>query len=1226
MSDKISQRRANALAAFARLTVKENQRRFPPQNGVEGSWLTSERREQIKAEQLAYAKPYQEEYDPELHNNGNSRPEEDLEELDQDIETLTATSTIDQSEVDNLIDAACTSIGRNDLIASLAGVRSRRIKPQPVTSAKLPPAPSISAQSTSSRSVIDFDKTSTVMPPPSADNDSVNIRGSLDVIYKHFFADLNFKFNQELPVFKTKQNIINSIKSYSVTLVEGATGCGKTTQVPAYILQDGIMDSRADRVPLIYVTQPRKIAAKSIAQRVCDEHNWELGSLVGFQVGLHKCAGPDTLLVFCTAGVLLQKLIAEKSLQGFSHIIVDEAHERDADTDLLLMMIRTLMRREKSSFRLIVMSATMNMSKLKSYFTFRTNYGHNTIITPSICKIDHEKKVTRVQTLYFDKLKVSFNIDENVPEFELDQPILFDECLRSAAKIIIEIIPHLDTFSEATKSTLVFLPGLAEICKLHGLLKKAEEYLEIIPLHSCIAYHDQLKVFESARAGRRKVILATNIAESSITVPDAGFIIDFCLTKVLMKDELTRFPVLKLQWSSQDKSIQRAGRTGRCCPGKVFRMVTNNFFKEFQPYATPELLLAPLELSVLRVKSFDMGQVKGLLAVVLDPPQESDIRTAILELKQIGALTGAFGGKFTAEDGDLTELGKVIANLPIDVHLSKLIVLAAAFDVVEQAIVIAACLSTNRTVVKHMYGRMLESYDNKLRWANGSFSDLFVSLDVYNEFKYYKEEQQKSHEWLDTFCRKKKLDERKLFEVSALVEELKGRLEQLNIEICEQPNRTRNKLEDEFLLKIAFCGAFYPNYFISQEIDPDLVRRDCCGYDPAKTVILHNFPVNNVPLYYQQIMDQLQEVVQCRFEFIADCSRALLIMDSNESMIPDENTPAVIQNKDLVHLSEGVPKPVYRAIKQGEAERVWIQQYQEEAAYERMQPYLDYRRQFVIHHRLPPPWLKVIGDRPVNNNHLLEATDEEYEELTRTDFSLEVAFQNEQEQEDRREIRRLLDAERRNDKDDMESDIFKKEVKWIRGPTSPIRVSFLPILEKSRSFNVDIDPLSVNSILLDPRYGEKNRQMLVAASVSQTPLRNRVIARDTTLMPRISGLTELMALMFSPMRKLELDEEDLNCLDSCVFGIGWDENGHPVDKDYEVTLEAEVEVTNDDIGLIDGARSHIMDLINRLTVKNPGAPRAEIQQRLRDIVLTLVRKRRPLRKKHIVVPKPRPLI
>lgn len=1175
--------------------------------------MTSERREQNRIQQLAYAKQYQDEYNPSLSSFDDARPEERIDELDQEPEEVLAPSTsIDPSEVDNLLDEACKSIDRPDIMASLAALRSRKV---PTTS---PPAPpSTSAQSVSSRSVVDFELTSTIMPPPTVPNEIEDIQSTLADVRKQYFQ--HFKLNSELPIYPFKAHIINSITSYSITLIEGSTGCGKTTQVPTYILEQCVMNHRADRSPLIYVTQPRRIAAKSIAQRVCNEHDWELGNLVGFQVGLHKLCGPESMLVFCTAGVLLQKLINEKSLKSFSHIIVDEAHERDADTDLLLMMIRTLMRQERSSFRLIVMSATMNMDKLKSYFTFKTGYG---LITPSICKIEYTKKLTSLQVVYYDKLRGSFDLEDPMPEFEYDQPTLHEECLSAAAKVVIDVIPHLDTFSEATKSTLVFLPGLAEICKLHSLLRRGEEYLEIIPLHSCIAYHDQMKVFEPARPGRRKVILATNIAESSITVPDAGFIIDFCLTKVLMKDELTRFPVLKLQWSSQDKSIQRAGRTGRCCPGKVFRMVSSNFYNLFMPYATPELLLAPLELSVLRVKTFDMGEVKALLAVVLDPPPEDDIRTAILELKQIGALHGAYKGRYTAEDGDLTELGKILACLPIDVHLSKLIVLASAFDVVEDAIVIAACLSTNRTVVKQIYGKMLESYDNKLKWANGSYSDLFVSLDVFNEFIYYKEEQKKSQMWLDTFCQKKLLDERKLFEVSILVDELKQRLEQMNIQLTEQPNRTRNRLEDEFMLKIALCGAFYPCYFLSQEIDAEIVRRDCCGYDPTKTVILHNFPVNYVPLYYQQVIDQIQRDVKCKIEFIADVSRALLVIDSDENMIPDENTPEVLQNRDLVDLAYGIAKAVYRVIKLGESRKIWIRPYQDDAAFVRINPYQEARRSFTSQSRLPPPWLKIVSDRAANNDRLLDADDDEFEILTRSDYSLEVDFQKDQDLQDRKELNRLNQAEHSYNREEMESEIFKRELKWVRGPTSPIRVNFLPVLEKSRNYNLDIDPLSVNSILLDPRYKEKNRQMLVAASVTQNPMRSRVIARDTTLMPNIPGLAELMALLFSPTRKLEFETSDQKSLKSCVFGIGWDETGEPVDEDYEVRLEPEVEINEVDLELIEEARLRITKLINMLSVASVGAPRAEVQQKLRDIVLILVRKRRASRK---ITQEPEPL-
>lgn len=1076
--------------------------------------------------------------------------------------------------------------------------------------------------SSRTNSVADFELTSTVRAPTEADNEEYTSNVSASDLKKDFF--LGYKQTTTLPIHASRRYLINSINSYSTVIIEGATGTGKTTQVPMYILEDAILDKKQDRSPIIYVTQPRRIAARSIAQRICDEHGWEVGSIVGYQVGLDKNVGPQTVLVFCTAGVLLQKLITEKSLKNYSHIIIDEAHERDADTDLLMMMIRTLMRSEMCFFRLIIMSATMDMGKLKNYFTFRTNYGHRALKTPSICKIDLEKKPTAIQLVYFDKLRSTFNIEAlPLPIFDLDEPDLSEESLRGAAKIIIDVIPHLDTYCEATKSTLVFLPGLAEIHRMHRLLKHAEKFLDIIPLHSCISTQDQIQVFLPSRPGCRKVILATNIAESSITVKDVGFIVDFCLTKVLMKDEITGFPTLKLQWSTVDKCTQRAGRTGRCCPGKVFRMVSFEFFKNFGQYAQPELLTGPLELSVLRIKNFQMGEVKTLMQAVVDPPPLNDIRIAVLELKQIGALSSTFDGKLDDLDGDLTELGKVISALPIDVHLSKLIVLASALDVLEDAIVVAACLSTNRTVVKHLYARELESYENKLNWARGSHSDLFVALDVYREFSDIRRQRGKDMRWLESFCSSKNLDDRKLYEVSSMVEELVSRLKQLNILIVDQPNRQRDSNEDELMLKIAFCGAFYPNYFLTIPMEAVEIEKELCGLDPANTVILHNFPINSTPLYRTQVLDQFENFTAKDKDYLVDTSRAYMVFNNDALMQEDYTSEIAIKTEGVIMRGPAVSRSVHLAVHYGNFQNIYVREYQENPSLERMVYYEQRRRTLEnsLGDKLLPARTKLVVGRRADNTRLLNASADDYGKVMAQHYYYEVEFNQRQDADDRKVLHELekkegeyVQIERKNFKDGKnnigvsEHDLFKSSYRQIHGPTSPIKISFKSILCKSSGYTVDVDPQSVNSILLDTDYKKPRRQMLVAASVGQTR-KNRVLARDTTLMPNIRGLPSIMALLFSQYYRM-IYNEHMKCFGGAVFGIGWDQDDNPISSNYEIELGFDVYISQNDIELINEARQKISKLIRITEVVNPGAPHSRMQQELRQIILTLIGKHR----------------
>lgn len=1115
---------------------------------------------------------------------------------------------------------------QSGILARLNSYRGRRKFDSNSSSSRLSDnlAPSAQAQPPSlppPSTCADFERTSTIMPPTELQAGEFESNVDIDEIKRLYFS--RYQSNTSLPIYHQRKQIINSINSYSVVIIEGVTGCGKTTQVPMYILEDAILNKTSQRSPVIYVTQPRRIAARSIADRICNEHDWDLGSLVGYQVSLEKVVGPQTVLVFCTAGVLLQKIIQEKSLKNYTHIIIDEAHERDADTDLLMMMIRKLMLQEMSLFRLIVMSATMDIEKLKRYFTFKTKYGHQSLITPSHIRATDMRAPTNLQVFYLDKLKQAFEVDEEIPAFDIDEPDLKDGCLNAAVELIINVIPRMDNFSEESKSTLVFLPGLAEIFKLDRKLRenpKTDDSLDIFPLHSCLTVIDQLKIFKPSRPGCRKVILATNIAESSITLTDVGFIVDFCLTKTLMKDNLTRFPTLKLLWATNDKCTQRAGRTGRCCAGKVFRMVPIKFYQNFRQYAEPELLTAPLELSALRVKNFGMGDIEALLAVVLDPPPYKEIRTAVLELKQIGALSATYKGQLSDIDGDLTELGRIISILPIDVRLSKLIVIASVFDVLEDAIVVAACLSTNRTVVRYLYeydGFQTESYETQLDWSKGTESDLFVSLNCYKAFKSLKEDRGKGDRWLAAWCNKNFLDERKLQDVDAMVTEIEDRLKNVNIlTSLERPNLDRDANMDYLMLKLAFCAAFYPNYFLTEKLDAQRIQKELGGLDPTKTVAMCNLPINQVPLYKNQLTKRFENSVCHNVDYIADCSRALIVLKDEDKLCsegPDRIAEALDEGTyKILEQSREIPKAMYMALKMADnigIETIEIREYKERVALERME-YYNEQRDIVkqqLAPRLAPTKMLLVDDRPADNSRLIEATDEQYVAIMDSEYYIEVEFNQAQAIADEHELAEL-EAEEAISTNDLNHEVFESKYRRVRGPLSPIRMSFRSVLVKSQGFSVEIDRQSVNTILLDPEYEKDRRQMLVAASVTQS-LKGKVVARDTTLMPNIRGLPSLMTLLFAQYYRLIYNDK-MQCIAGGIFGIGWDSCDEPIDRDYEVILGFDIHITPDDIALINRARQMISELLKFTEIANVGKPQATMQDDLRKVILALIRRRR----------------
>lgn len=873
-----------------------------------------------------------------------------------------------------------------------------------------------------------LDKVSTQMPAteylPTDYQSNVSSR-DLKMTY---FKD--YKIVNNLPIYQHRTQIINSIICYNVVIIEGATGCGKTTQVPMYILEDAILENPSDKAPVIYVTQPSQIAARSIAERICNEHNWPIPSVVGYQFDHEEQVGPHSVLVFCTAGVLLQKIIQEKSLTSYTHIIIDEAHERDADTDLLLMMIRKLMVTVTiPNFRLIVMSATIKTVKLRNYFSFKTRSGTVQNTSPCFIKVGQDKEPNNIHIVYLDKLNVSFGVNMAIPEFDMENPELYEDCLKAAVELITKVVPRLDNNNEKPKSTLVFLPDLEDISRLDQMIRAqpgAVGFFDIIPLHSCLTEQitEQIKVSEPAR---RKVILATNIAESSITLTDVGFVVDFCLTKIIMRDNTTRFPILKLIWSTREKSTQRAGRTGRCCPGKVFRMVPVDFYKTFRPFAEPGLLTAPLEQSVLRVKNFQMGEIKAMFAIALDPPPSNELRSAVSELKRTGALAATYKGHLSDIDGDLTELGRIMSALPIDVHLSKLIVVASVLDVLEDAIIVAAFLSTNRTATRYMYENSISTYNIKLQWERGSHSDLLVILNCYKAFKELKDERGKADRLLASWCDKNHLDEREFHNVDSMVTEIIARLRNFNIFTdIDRPSRERDEDMDNLMLKIAFCAAFYPNYFLTDKLD---------GRDAHE-------------LYELEVRERDQR---------------------------DENQ-------------------------------------------------LD-------HH------------------------------------------------------------------------IFKSTYKRVRGPDSPIRMSFRSVLTKSVGFNVEIDGQSVNSILLDPEYEKDRRQMLVAAAVTQTK-NGRVMARDTTLMPNIRGMPTLMALLFSRYYRLVYNTRT-DAIAGAIFGIDVYSEGQNLD-----CIGFDIHVTPYDIALINSARRFMSQLLKFTEIHNAGLPQAKMQSDLRKIIMELMQRPR----------------
>ncbi|XP_049877718.1 probable ATP-dependent RNA helicase spindle-E [Pectinophora gossypiella] len=744
------------------------------------------------------------------------------------------------------------------------------------------------------------------------------------------YSKYSFKKKEDtnkLAIDEYKQEILDRIGGFPVVIIEGPTGCGKTTQVPQWILDDCYQKRKPCK---IIVTQPRKIAAISIARRVAQERGWDVGGLVGFQVGLQKETSPDTRISYVTTGVLLQKLVAAKTMNEYTHIILDEVHERGQEMDFLLLVVKRLLYTVSPRVKVILMSATFRKMAFADYF----NISEDHIPQMASCiEIVKKEPTFSVKTFYLNNLtKFGSILQQATPR---DEPSIATEMHHLVIKLLnaFEMIDKQEDRYESRAnadlpSVLVFLPGINEIEELYthlndmtlraklGDAESAKYKWWVLPLHSTITADEQVRVFQRAPPGSRKIILATNIAESSITVPDIKYVIDYCLIKMLVADPSTNFTSLQLCWASKTNCEQRAGRAGRVRDGRVYRLVTDKFYDNFNQECRPEILRCPLERLVLLAKMLDIGPPADTLALAMDPPDMSNIHRTILVLKEMGALKKTLNDVWSASDGDITYLGRVMAKLPLDVRASKLIMLGHIYGCLEESIIMAASMSVKNMFSFHFRER-LNGYNSKLTWADGSTSDCIAFYNVYkvwnhlNQQKYFEQSGQNEVQWARRFF----LQVRSLRELRDLVRELKMRLSREGIEV-QKESSPWDRTEQALVLKIIMAGAVYPQYFVQVSQNEDREReavRTLGGHDPRNTVYLKNFPDNQPGEIYaasikKAVMKQIGDEPRVTFEKLSP-KVYLTFSDANMKSSKDNAT------KTDPTIPGQVVLPVYKAIK-----------------------------------------------------------------------------------------------------------------------------------------------------------------------------------------------------------------------------------------------------------------------------------------------------------------------
>ncbi len=447
-------------------------------------------------------------------------------------------------------------------------------------------------------------------------------------------------FPPELPIAAHLDEIRRALESHRVVIVAGETGSGKTTQLPKLCLDAGY-GVRG----MIGHTQPRRIAARAVARRIAEELGVSLGGEVGYAVRFSDQTSDDTLIKVMTDGLLLNEITGDRELSNYEVLIVDEAHERSLNIDFLLGYLTTLLRR-RADLKLIVTSATIDVE------AFARHFGDAPVVQVG-------GRGYPVEVVY----RPSEQPDR-------DQSLEILDAIRDAERRPLR----------GANDILVFLAGEREIHETSKLLRRElRERYDILPLYARLPTAEQQRIFSSG--GRRRIVLATNVAETSLTVPNIGFVVDpgyARLSRYSYRSKLQRLPIERISQASAD---QRKGRCGRVAPGVCYRLYSEADHLSQPVYTDPEIRRTNLAAVVLQMRAFELGDIATF--PFLDPPEPRAVRDAVTLLGELGAL-----------DSDrLTSAGRTMARLPIDPRLARMLVEAAKQGALAELLVIASGLA-----------------------------------------------------------------------------------------------------------------------------------------------------------------------------------------------------------------------------------------------------------------------------------------------------------------------------------------------------------------------------------------------------------------------------------------------------------------------------------------------------------------------------------------------------
>lgn len=538
---------------------------------------------------------------------------------------------------------------------------------------------------------------------------------------------------KSLPVYPYRESLIEAIREHQVIIIEGETGSGKTTQIPQYLHEAGFTKGRMK----IGCTQPRRVAAMSVAARVSEEMGTKLGNEVGYSIRFEDCCSERTIIKYMTDGMLLREFLGEPDLAGYSVLIIDEAHERTLHTDVLFGLVKDIARFRKD-LKLLISSATLDADKFSQFFD-----------DAPIFRIPGRRFPVNI---YYTK----------APEADY---------LEATVVTVLQI--HV---TQPPGDILVFLTGQEEIETSQELLQERTRKLGskineliILPIYANLPSDLQAKIFEPTPPGGRKVVLATNIAETSLTIDGIIYVIDPGFCKQKSYNPRTGMESLVVTPISKASANQRAGRAGRVAAGKCFRLFTAWAYKnELEENTIPEIQRTNLGNVVLLLKSLGINDL--IHFDFMDPPPAE---TLIIALEQLYALGGL------NHHGELTKLGRRMAEFPVEPTMSKMLIASEKYKCVEQILTITAMLSVNNAIFYRPKDKVVHADNARVNFFRPG-GDHLTLLNVYDQ-------------WVETgystqWCYENFIQHRSMKRARDVREQLEGLMERVEIEITSNPN------------------------------------------------------------------------------------------------------------------------------------------------------------------------------------------------------------------------------------------------------------------------------------------------------------------------------------------------------------------------------------------------------------------------------------------------------